>query len=770
MTSGRRFSVLIGLAIGVLTVLVVGCSSSDSEGPDGPTVTATASDGGVASGGGDASGGGGGAVDRGPLCGDADHGPCQRSEVDEAVLDLESGYAAEVLERVRSEGYAAAVEWIVAQPEVVEAEGREGILMFRLDGGMPLFVVEPIEQQEPVASLPAGGAPPSDARTAESDTAVAGQTDGAAVLQFGTSTGGTTSIQFEAPSAGGPTPTLAPGRVVGEGTARDNPQNRKKALFLTPYDWQGLSMFQTTFPDPVEHLRTIPDYNHDPSDVDHQKDDEVTPRSFQGWKDLDAIFIETHGGIIGVHTFFSTGVIQEWDPDSPSGTFRATCDSLMDPYSDLTGLDCGIVPVGEQQYIAVGLLPSFFAREYGAAGLQSAIIYVGGCYSGANDDTAGILAGSSSAYVGWTALTYLPQERASAALLVWLLILNGRGETIEGALRTLANEGRHGGADFGPSEGGSFVGFFPPGGTAQKNLRLYSVPTLRDPESTPGLDTGPGLLDGATLRIQGTINDGIDDAIEIAVDLFGIIDPENSGASADGFNDIALQNGDAADLYNLRFFLDDQDIGADNLGRKLNPTAEVFELGDGIYRYVFTADLPFDVETEGQELPLKVVVDLPEGGQSDYEVDVKLVSFTGAVISVGGQTWEFELSDFFGGCIGDANAVLASGAVDGDSTNGVTFSADLRAGGRGDLTVDVPSSGQKWMAAADRDGMTTLHLVTDGHSQIDSLTFEGNRVFGNATFIDTVAFREAEFYNTAHPGPVQGSFEITCPQDLEDDE
>jgi len=650
------------------------------------------------------------------------------------------------MDLVRDGTYAAALNWITAQPEVVAADAREGILMFRLAGGMPFFIVEPISSQGPSASEP----------TTPVNVA---------------SASGTTPIRWARPTGTGTAP--APARVVGELTTRDNGQNRKKAIFLTPFAWQGLSMFEEVGPDPIDHLREIPDYSHAPEDVQHIQNGQVTPRAFQGWKDYDAIFVETHGGTLDGHTFIATGIIQEWLPNAPLGEFTRICNALIQPYADLHGIDCGIVPVGEKEYLTVGLLPAFFAQQY-SGGLESAIVYIGGCNSAALDDTARILAGSTSAYVGWTGITFFDREPRAAALLVWMLVLHGRGETIEGALKTLANEGLNGGPDFGPNEGGSYMGFFPTGDTEQKQLRLYAVPTLRDPNSTQS--EGPGLLDGAELRIKGVVGDAVDDFLEIAVDLYGIIDPENSGASSSGFNDISLsQARDAADLYYLSFYLgeDELDIGRDNLGRMINPTATVIQLGDGRYRYTFTAALGFDVQPDAAAMPLKVVVELPEGGTSDYEVDVTLVGGEAlAVITVGGETWRFEgdglvvcsLSD-------DGSQLTAGGTVDGALE--VWLSAQLTPGGIGTgerlvvgnlarIQVKDGLTHQTW-AADPLDSTTAAYAaIPGGSSQIDSLTIEGSHAWGTATFIEMGAVYKAWSDHIPLPSPVTGSFDIEC--------
>jgi hypothetical protein len=135
----------------------------------------------------------------------------------------------------------------------------------------------------------------------------------------------------------------------------------------------------------------------------------------------------------------------------------------------------------------------------------------------------------------------------------------------------------------------------------------------------------------------------------------------------------------------------------------------------------------------------------------------------GATITIGAETWQFELSSVYpGGCWVDANGIDTGGSVDADTLN-VTFSAfDLRGDG-GDLRVTNDAAGERWIAAADRETMTTYHLLPDGSSQIDSITIDGGRITGTATFIEMNAAAEAISTNGALPASRTGSFDIRCP-------
>jgi hypothetical protein len=121
-------------------------------------------------------------------------------------------------------------------------------------------------------------------------------------------------------------------------------------------------------------------------------------------------------------------------------------------------------------------------------------------------------------------------------------------------------------------------------------------------------------------------------------------------------------------------------------------------------------------------------------------------------------------------CLVDDLGIHVAGYVD-DPVDGVTFSAHLLRDGGGEIVVDERRDpAPEWYANAERAHITTLHLVPDGHSQIDSIEFDETVVSGTATFIDARAFRRAVSRNEAYPRPVTGTFEITCPGSVTSDE
>ncbi len=659
--------------------------------------------------------------------------PCSYQYVSADVRALQAVYAAEVTSRLRDQSREEAHEWIQGQDGVAETHLSQTLLMFRLEGGMPFSIISPIAEPPP-GFLDVSGA-------AE---ALGYQSPDPGLL-----------VSLQSGGLGGITRD-----VVGVGTDRENPQNHKKALFLEPWATEEGSIFsQAGRVAPNELFKAIHDYNHG-NGVVHTADADADPLWFTSdvWREYDFIYVSTHGGTWPDGAVLESGVRREWNGDN--ATYQPICDELMEPYQHLVGLECGIQQGSNTQYLTVDMTHIFFLSQYfdPSLRLDKAVVYIEACESLKHGILADIIAGDTSVYLGWTEQINLSAARdASGQLLVQL---TKRMRTVGAAWSSMDQQGFAGGPRYRDPEGTRDPYLELHSSDPDRNrLRLYDLPNFRDPKTPNNI-----LENGAELQIEGTAGDGEHDKLNITVDLIGIIDPDDT--SGDLTNVVAEES--PAHRYNLRFFIgeEERDIGADNLGLKVNPTATVTDLDDDKYRYSFTADLGFDVDPDHNETTLKVVVDLPEGGVSDYEIEVKLVS-AAATITVGGQTWDFVWAEAYAHCDASrGNGILVAGSVDGD-INGVTYFGELTPEG-GYLDVVDPVAKNSWVAAADREHITVLHLVPEGHSQIDEITFDGNRIYGTATFIEGNAFRDAWRTNGTYPQPVTGSFDIQCRSEVSD--
>lgn len=564
--------------------------------------------------------------------------PCSAADVSDAVWETEGRYVEQILRRL--DGGAStgeALAWVRDQPGVVAAEADATSIVFRIEGGQPSWILRPLVPEEPSAL---------------------GETDVG----------------------------LGPSGVVGDGTNRDDdePDGRKRALILAPFFWQwGADEYLADVASQLRALRAdkgVPDYDHDFRDADFLYDNLVTPASFgaqvagttdgdlsasqRDWRDYDAIFVHSHGGQYSEDTFVATGVVQEFD-HGIDGEARRICDILKEPYEGSAGVGvrCGTVIVdgadGDVYYRTLGITTDLFRARYGG-GLDKAVVLMGGCLTLRQDDMADALTGDDSVYLGWTDAVETGMGGRTVTALLERLIQ--RGEPVRTALDAVCRGVGCGGPEWDGDYGGN-PKLEARGSDAAKNLRLYDLPAFRDPEN-PTRTTR--LEDDATLRILGVPGDGENDAVELVVDVAGVIDPDDPGGGGGPAALLApASHGPPADLYPLRFLVDDQEVGVDSLGAHRHPTASVTQLDETTFRYAFEADLPFDVPVAGRDATLKVEVGLPEDGAretSDHEVEVRL---EGAMCD-----WNLALSGArHGGSYGGDFVALVRGTPDGGPTN-----------------------------------------------------------------------------------------------------
>ncbi len=443
----------------------------------------------------------------------------------------------------------------------------------------------------------------------------------------------------------------------------------------------------------------------------------VTLDHWRSFDDYDAIVLATHGkrlcdasvgdGLL-CRTVLSTGIRVSAFDFGTSGLFGGLLlTAAFDP--DQSTLD-----------YRVGADLDFFRIHY-PNGLDHTLLILDSCETGSveGDELAAAAGGDSFVMMAWTESVYVYDATRASNLMIEQLSL---GLTSQLAYQAVIEAGLAS-ADNGEGRITALEHIAPD----DDEVRLVELPTL--------IRDGQPMRDGAELSssVTGTPGDDRADTLALDLRLIGIDDPSR---------------------YSVRYEID---------GR---PTGETYGLasaipGDLPYSYSVRHEIEIGFGLPLGETELSAIVLLPEGGESRYSVHVALHG-TGAVITVGSQTWEFELVEYLiSGCLVGANGVVTAGTVDGDF-EGVTFSAELRPdGGRLDV-MDHPA-GLGWMANDDRENMTVFHLVPPGDSQIDEITFDGNRIWGTATFIETTAFFQAWHSQTAFPGPVSGTFEIRCP-------
>lgn len=673
-------------------------------------------------------------------CGDDPGYPCTRAETDPRVREAQAGYAAELVALLEAGSREAAEAWIREQDGVVESYVSDTLLMFRLAGSLPLSIITPI-----------GSA---------SGSAAEAMSWGGAATQGMPQARLASALGEDAASPEGDA------AVVGVDTDREHPRNHKHALFLEPWATAEGTIFNRTTSgiDPTAELGTIqPDFDH-PDAITHYIDGQVTPDTFSPdtWRQYDFIYVSTHGASWPDGAVLETGVRRLWD--GGDATYHAICDEIIAPYQAYRGVECGVEHADGRSYVTVDVTHIFFLAYFLGDGrqLDRAIVVIEACESLKYNHLALAIVGTSSAYLGWTDFINLDDARESAGQLLVQLTKRGRYKPVGAALETVCDGVGCGGENFkDPTASGDapWLRVFNNGPEAL-DLRLYALPTPRDPDDPTSI-----LEDGSELRIEGTPGDGAIDRLEVTAEIVGVIDPDEAGNGPGGLGDFVLASShDVASLYDVSFYIGDEVIGSDNLGSP-REGAEVVALDATTYRYRNTFFLPFDVDPEGTDATFRVVVDLPEGGISDYEIGVTLVGGSHAIVQVGNTTWEFDESGIWQCFIllndSDQEIGIVAGAENAD---GDGFSAQLDASG-GVISVRDARTGADWHAIADRENVTVLHLLPAGSSQIDTITIEDGHATGLATFIDAnaaVAAWRANWEAPAWPDSVPGTFDILC--------
>jgi hypothetical protein len=518
-----------------------------------------------------------------------------------------------MLELATEVGTGATLEDVVAmaraEPDVIEARidtsGRA--MYFLLEGGAPMFV---------------GG------------------------LEADANAGRAFELREDVAAAAGPTPRRGGGDrhvVVGTETPRDEDDGsqRKNALVLAPYKWQ----FDYDYPDSGPRTRSGHDSapairdaladTFDYSDAwvgfpfeagqgiryvenDVGMDFGVTVEDFLGWHAYDVIFVSTHSHEVdcsGLVFRVCTSAVNVGLTDRPCSYWRAQ-------YPDREGVLCETkpwtTPSGAPIY-SVSLSSDFFASVYGG-GLDRALIVFDSCESLRNDAFGWSLAGRTSAYFGWTESVYAHESADTTSAFFDALL---RGETTATAYAELERAGKT--ERSAVSIGRTPV--FEKIGPHAEELRIIDLPSLRQPTSTARLE------DGMRLDIIGTPGDGDPDKVELVADVTGVIDPDDTGGGVG-----TSQAAGPAELYDLAFFVDDDEVNVDNLGRPRNETATTGQLDETTARYRFEAQLPFDVPEGGRDVTLRVETVLPEDGrESEHRVDVRLGRGCGWTMTVAGS-------------------------------------------------------------------------------------------------------------------------------------
>lgn len=142
-----------------------------------------------------------------------------------------------------------------------------------------------------------------------------------------------------------------------------------------------------------------------------------------------------------------------------------------------------------------------------------------------------------------------------------------------------------------------------------------------------------------------------------------------------------------------------------------------------------------------------------------------------ATVTIGDETWEFELSSRFAACIALGGAIGAVGpAADGTSVT-VDISLppeDWESQPAGDwdapsLRINDKATDRDWRAGGDimADVLAGVGASED-LSMVTSFSIDGSSASGTASFVEMRALQLAGASGEALPDAVQGTFEVSC--------
>ena len=589
--------------------------------------------------------------------------PCTWGEVsgDRLLASLE---VSEELVQTAQAGWdpRALAESLADTEGVVDAAVGADALFFRLEGARPMWVFsdDALVSDGPTDELAMG--PVAGATVSAGD----GSSGAGAGPPRATAASMTGPPRATAPSMAGPprataasmagpmepwpterdrTPAVTPAAVVG-----DDPSS-KSALVLAVYDWQPLfwgarevaeilegtrgyagNVELLANPDPGfegDQLELDPDAvpedggDADDGDIDiHDAPDAlrsggrvIGPEHFTGWDAYDVVFLATHGlqlceedGRCWTALSLGSPIIDAPMDRSPEQILAAF------NYADTPGVT---LARRGPEVLAV-LEGDWLAAQYDGR-LEDTLVFVQACASARAGDLAAGLSGERSVFLGWSRTVY--GRHAGPAAIRFFQEAAERGVTSITSYDEVVADGLHvsqgshmipqgfapGDIAYRVDEDGLFQPEEPPQRERVVNaelvhsapgtdLRIREVIELQDP------DSGAMLVDGAEVAVSRTA-DGAGGAgggngareLPVRVEVDGVLDGE-------------------VGAFDIELVANGVTVGEWNLAEGELVAEETWRIEDAV---TLTEDLAAD-----GELTLDAITTLPEGGTSQYVVDV----------------------------------------------------------------------------------------------------------------------------------------------------
>lgn len=357
----------------------------------------------------------------------------------------------------------------------------------------------------------------------------------------------------------------------------DEPKS-KRALVLSPYKWEFAGWDEGA--QVAAFLGGLRDYE---GNVDYFENTEprardVTPQQFEGWDAYDVVHVSTHGTQICEGDDCFTAIVageavQELVLSSPEQGTDVV----------ITGLE---PQSSEDVTRSVGLTTEWFSRRY-PGGLSDTIVFLSACQTSLGNDLESALTGQGSAFLGWTDSVW--PDTAWAAALAFYEQLSEKGISATAAYGELGELT----VDRPVPAGTIAVLSIHPGTEASPRVREIVYP--RNPRNNEDL---PNEI---PYPIIGAFGDGNPDRIPWAVKVDGVQDDPGGyvvHVEINGFSDEPkpLEEGQPID-------------------------------GEGnVWTVEGELDVTFDAQ-QGQEIEVKVRVELPEGGESEWDEKARLGEF-----------------------------------------------------------------------------------------------------------------------------------------------
>jgi hypothetical protein len=371
--------------------------------------------------------------------------------------------------------------------------------------------------------------------------------------------------------------------IVGNDTDRENDERIKRALVLSPFD------FEYQLPDAgsgtAATLEGIPDYT---GQVDFFRDDEVTISTFAGWSQYDFVLYNGHSGMFdgrdrhsGAQTrvmILTTGV---------EVASQSACDVLKSEYDDLGGVFCLNIRVrvpgsnGEavdvvKSYYAI--MPQFLSR-HGSANLEKSVIIINSCQSFSGDSFKNTLAGPGSVFFGWTQSVIGPFADPAVETLVFELAKGFKSEKAHSRLCS----GSPGCVD---PNGARLERGGPPDDLRIRELAMFLHPITKEP-----------LTHEDRIYIQGYPQDNETDRMPFFVEILGI------------------EATDPLEKFTLSFEINGEQVAETWSLADPSSFEKWIQVDDDTFRVFDWITLPSDF-VQGQTLQLRAILDLEEGGKS----------------------------------------------------------------------------------------------------------------------------------------------------------